>query len=189
MKTTFAAAVLLLVAACEKPLTFVAYEPPSKEFSVEVPAGWRLDDRGGFDRKPLAEVRWIGKVVEEQSGEIYGAVLSVRRISRLRKDFAGAKEYATFKKNVLDKGEQLASGKAGVPVTRTPDGFRYGQQYEAELGGLQHGAVRKLPMQVETIVRRTPAYDYVLELRATRPLFNRYLPALVRLNDSFKVSK
>lgn len=179
---------LLAVLGCSKPLEFVFYEPETKEFSVEVPK-WDRDDRAPFTGGPIAEVRWIGDIVDRHEGEAYGAVLTIRRISRTRKDFPGAKEYAAFKKNVLDTGESILAGKAGVPVTRTEDGFRYGRHYEQRLGGGLHGPERALPMRVETIVRRTPRYDYVIELRATRKLFDRRLPALIRANETFKPAR
>jgi hypothetical protein len=180
---------LLVLLACSRPQTFSPYAPDTKEFSVDAPDGWERDERGLFSKTPIAETQWTGAVVDESEGYQVGAAVSIRRISRLKKNIPAA-DYARFKKGVLDQGDRILAGRAGVPVEKNERGFFvYRRQWDQSLGGGLHGPVRTLPMGTETHILRTPANDYILEYRAVRQLYEKHYPVFQRLAASFKLAK
>lgn len=185
----FLPALLLLLLACAKTQTYAPYVPDTSEFGVDAPVGWAVDERGLFSKTPIAETQWTGEVVDESEGHQVGAVVSIRRISRLKKDIP-AKEYTRFKKGVLDQGDRILAGRAGVPVEKNAAGFFvYRREWEQSLGGGLHGALRTVPMRTETHILRTRAYDYVLEYRVVKRLHDKHYPVFQRLVSTFKLAK
>lgn len=180
---------LLFLLACAKTQTYAPYAPDTAEFTVDAPEGWKLDERGPFSKTPIAETQWTGAVVDQSEGHQLGAVVSIRRISRLKKDIP-AKEYARFKKGVLDQGERILAGRAGVAVEKSPAGlFVYRRQWDHSLGGGMHGTLRTVPMRTETHILRTRSSDYVLEYRVVAQLHDKHYPVFQRLVSSFKLAK
>lgn len=175
------AALLAILAACSLPMTYVEYQEPGGDFSVQVPSHWAIDERGAFSRKPVGEVWWMGKVVDQHEGIPIGVMLFVRRIDRRSTGTTLAETDALFSgkhpKDVLVQSLEF-SGKTARAFNR---------DYEETLGGGMHGKLRSYPARTAGVAIQTPDAYYVLEYRAVRDQFDKYFPIFERLRSSFKI--
>ena len=174
--------------ACARAPEFVEYREPGGEFSVQVPRRWKVSERGPFTRRPVAEVWWIGKVVETDEGWPVGAILYVRRLDK-----------DPDKRNKVYINEELADTKALFAGKHAPDvqtkkstmlgheSIEFVRDYEEAFGGGWHGKLHHRAARVEGVVIDTPGSYYVLEYRATKELFEKYRYGFMRLRESFKL--
>jgi len=178
------------VAACSRPMSFVQYREPAGEFSVEVPAGWNVNERGSFSKRPVGEVWWAGKIVDQHEGWPVGALLFVRKLDR-----HPDKGQERYRRNTLLETDALFSGGQPADLAVKSGDFAghparwFQRDFDDSVGGGIHGAVKTYPSRVSGIAIQTPETYYVLEYRATRELFDRYMPAFERLTASFKLGK
>jgi hypothetical protein len=185
-----AIALLAVLAACSRPMSFVDYREPGGEFSVQVPEGWQIDERGPFSRKPVGEVWWVGETVDQHEGWPVGALLFIRRLDR-----NPGKGQERHVQHVLAETDALFSGGHPADVNVKAAEFSgyparsFQRAFDETAGGGLHGSTRSHPSRVIGMAIQTPTAYYVLEYRATLKLFDKHLPAYERLTASFKLSK
>lgn len=183
---------LTILTACSRPLAFEEYREPGGEFSVKVPVGWQLSERGPFSRKPLAEVWWLGEQVAQHEGWPIGVMLFVRRLDRQYDP--RAKPYKNFD---LDPTEALftETPPKGLTVTKRefsgyPARLVVNDDFAQSKGdNLFHGPVKEYPSRLRALVIQTPKAYYVLEYMAVSDRFEKYLPAFETLTASFQLHK
>jgi hypothetical protein len=182
---------LLLLSGCAKPLSFQEYREPGGEFSVRVPVGWQMSERGPFSRKPVGEVWWVGELVAEHEGWPLGVMLFVRRLDRQHDPRATAYRKYDLAPTEALFGENPPAGKISVTKTELlglPARLVTNDEYIDTTGdGLFHGPVKEYPSRVRVLVIQRPEAYYVLEYRAVRDRFEKYLPAFETMVASFKL--
>ena len=182
--------IAVLAAGCSRPMSFVEYTEPAGEFSVKVPEGWDKSERGPFSRKPIGEVWWVGKVVADHEGWPIGAMLFVRKLDRRPE-----KTNVRYLESMLKPTDALFDGTQPPDIKVQKDHFlgfpmrRIERDYEESTGGGIHGPVKVYPARTRATAIQTPDSYYLIEYRATRDLFERYLPAYERMAASFKLLK
>ena len=182
--------VLLAAAACSRPMSFVEYREPAGEFSVEAPAGWNVNESGSFSKRPVGEVSWAGKIVDQHEGRPVGALLFVRKLDR-----HPDKLQERYRQGTLLETDALFGGGHPADLAVKSGDFAghparwFQRDFDDSVGGGMHGAVKTYPSRVAGIVVQTPEAYYVLEYRATRELFDGYRPAFERLTASFQLGK
>lgn len=184
--------VLVLLAGCTKPLSFVEYQEPGGEFVVMAPSGWQADARGPFARRPVAEVWWLGEMVAQHEGWPLGVMLFVRRLDR-HPDPRNTR----YRNGTLANHDDLFANKdlKGISVTKGehsgyPARWVANDKWVETTGdNLLHGPVKEYPSRLRAVVIQTPGFYYVLEYRAVNDRFEKYLPAFEMLVSSFKLLK
>jgi hypothetical protein len=177
---------------CSRPFYYVDYHEPANEFSVKVPWGWQLSERGPFSRKPVAEVWWLGKMVAQHEGWPLGVMLFVRKLDR-HPDARLRKHRPDF----LKMENELFAGKRFDGLTVTTGTF---SGYPTRLvmnddwidttgDNWMHGKVKEYPSRLHALVIQTPDEYYILEYRAVREHFESHKPAFDTLVASFKLTK
>lgn len=180
MKRT-AAAFLLLTAACSRPPRYAAYQDPAKRYTLEVPATWAVDADPNADKKPASKTEFIGAARPQREGVILGAVLSVSRLSRARKDFPGTDAaFKGFDENILKPTRDLFGDDAAAPAAKT-----FSRDYDFGGPTPLHSDPAVAMRSVGTAYRTADAY-FVVEYRAAKENFEKYRYAYDRAVLTFK---
>lgn len=154
MKTL--AFLLFLAAACSRPLAFVPYQS-SLGFTVEVPAGWRLDADPVPDRKPATTSFFVGVAEPLADGRPMGAVFSIGRFVRRKSEVPGGGAAAkAYEEGFLKPTKKLFGDDAVSPAAK-----RYSRTLSLDSSGT------KIAVRVEGAAVRTPGAYYLLECRST----------------------
>lgn len=189
---------LLSLSACSRAPKSVVYREPGGAFTVEVPSSWKVDERGPFSRRPIADVEWTAEVVDSHSVGVIGAVVRLRRVDR--KPAAPSKSYHA---EAVEPGDDLFAGKvpkaiggrsAAMVATReaTLSGLearRFERDFDdTTLGGPFHGPSRSYPSRIIGVVARAPDFYYILTFKATRGLVEKHRPAFERMIETLSLA-
>jgi len=187
-------ALMVASAACSSKPSFEPFREASGEFSVDAPHGWGVDYNDSFTRKPIASVSWVGELTDGSEGAVIGSVVEIRKLWRRPEDHPEPKTFTRYRMNVLEPTEALFGGTAPRDIA-TADAIlsgraarSYRRVFEQTNKGGLHGAVKRYPSRVEGVVLKTPEAFYVLEYRATEPLFERHRPVFQKMRDTFQLS-
>jgi hypothetical protein len=175
----------LLAAGCSKPLEYAEYKDPAGGFAASMHKEWIANAKSPFPEWPARKTEWIGEVADQHEGVAIGSIYTVWKMSR--KPTAKQKKYD---ETMLAATDALFADEAPQDVMVAPGEFQghpavaFQRELTENLG--PEGKLRSHPSRISGIAIQTPDHYYVLEYRATLPLFEKNLPVFQKLRESFK---